>query len=177
MAKRKRGDHGSFADAVESIGDVEPLDRSKLSERPLPTHQNTRAEAHKGSEAEPRGAPAQNLGASPKTDTGNRATRTQMRRLRAGKLRPQTTIDLHGFSKSKAYSRLCNAVARAVSDGVVCVLVIHGKGKNSPEGRSVLKQALSDWIAQPPLSNSVLGCCLAQPADGGEGASYMLLRS
>ncbi len=107
---------------------------------------------------------------------GRKATRSEMRRLRAGKIRPQQTIDLHGFNREDAHRRLCNAVARAESAGIRCLLVIHGKGQRSEEGVAVLRQALENWIVQPPLSGSVTGCCLAQLPDGGSGASYLLLR-
>jgi DNA-nicking Smr family endonuclease len=98
-----------------------------------------------------------------------------MRRLRAGKIRPQQTVDLHGFTRDEAYARLCNATARAAAAGKRCVLVVHGRGHHSSDGSPVLKDALADWIARPPLANQVIGCCLAQPRDGGSGASYLLL--
>ncbi len=99
-----------------------------------------------------------------------------MRRLRAGKIRPQQTIDLHGFTRDEAYGRLCSTIACAAATGVRCVLVIHGRGQHSAGGRSVLRDELGEWIVRPPLANRVAGCCLAQPRDGGTGASYLLLR-
>jgi DNA-nicking Smr family endonuclease len=99
-----------------------------------------------------------------------------MRRLRAGKIRPQQSIDLHGFTRDEAYRQLCNAIARAAATGVRCVLVIHGRGQHSADERSVLRDALGEWIVRSPLADRVAGCCLAQARDGGTGASYLLLR-
>lgn len=176
------GQGGSFADAVSSIGDVKPLDRSNVSQHAPSEGRQTRSvartkarsEAEKGLRTAKRPTPVATQ--EPGSEISVRATRTELRRLRAGKIRPQRTVDLHGYSQDQAYRRLCNVIGKAAEEGLRCVLVVHGKGRNSPEGRSVLKHALGDWIAVPPLANRVIGCCRAQPADGGDGASYLLLR-
>ena len=171
-----RGDtgDGSFANAVESMGDVEPLDRTKLSD--LPASPDRRRDTRT---TEPQTAAEEtppDSGSETQANQGIRATRAEMRRLRAGKIRPQQTVDLHGFTRDEAFSRLCNAIARAAAAGIHCVLVIHGRGRHSSDGRSVLREALTGWIADPPLADRVIGSCPAQPRDGGSGASYLLLR-
>ncbi|MCH7599072.1 MAG: Smr/MutS family protein [Myxococcales bacterium] len=175
--KKESIDGGDFAAAVEAIGGIEPLDRSKLSDQAPPAQHRASLDASAG-DSEPGTAPKSNRdsNSTPGSESVVRATRAEMRRLRAGKIRPQRTVDLHGCSQSNAYSKLCNDIGRAVAEDVRCLLVIHGKGINSPDGRSVLKQALGDWLARPPLVSQVTGCCPAQPADGGDGASYLLLR-
>ena len=60
--------------------------------------------------------------------------------------------------------------------GNCCVLVIHGRGSHSPDG-PVLKQALIDWLAEPPVGSNVLAFASAKGGDGGVGATYVLLRS
>ncbi|MDP6977333.1 MAG: Smr/MutS family protein [Myxococcota bacterium] len=100
-----------------------------------------------------------------------------MRELRAGSIRPQESIDLHGFTREGAYRRLCNATARARSNGKRCVVVIHGKGQRSEDGVAVLRDALDDWLQRVPLVEHVIGSCRAQPRDGGTGATYLLLRA
>jgi len=99
-----------------------------------------------------------------------------LRRLRAGKIRPELTVDLHGLTRDEAFARLCNAIAGAAVAGNRCVLVIHGRGHHTADGRSVLKDSLADWIVRPPLANRVMEYCVAQSRDGGVGASYLLLR-
>ncbi|MBW2389440.1 MAG: Smr/MutS family protein [Deltaproteobacteria bacterium] len=177
-SSRKDASDGSFADAVESMGDVEPLDRTNLSDLPPPPDSD--GSPHGSSRTTDPAIATEALPPAPASASDTivsvRATRTEMRRLRAGKIRPQQTVDLHGFTRDEAYARLCNATARAAAAGKRCVLVVHGRGHHSSDGSSVLKNALPDWIARPPLANQVIGCCFAQPRDGGSGASYLLLR-
>lgn len=165
---------GSFADAVKSMGNVEPLDRTNVSDLPPLTGGDEDPKAAVPHPAAGKPTPTPEPG--PDAIAGTRTTRAEMRRLRAGKIRPQQTIDLHGFTRDEAYRQLCNAITRAAATDVRCVLVIHGRGQHSADGRSVLRDALGDWIVRPPLANRVAGCCLAQPWDGGTGASYLLLR-
>jgi DNA-nicking Smr family endonuclease len=53
--------------------------------------------------------------------------------------------------------------------------VIHGKGSRSPGGESILKPALFEWIAEPPLDAIVQATAEASVHDGGSGATYLLL--
>ncbi|MCP4035685.1 MAG: Smr/MutS family protein [bacterium] len=174
MSKNQRDSKGGagFAKAMKQLGDVEPIDRDNLSDAPVPappprerTAQPTQASAD---EAEP----SRTKGASIV-----RATRREMRDLRAGKIRPQEKVDLHGFTREQGHRRLCNAVARAQADGKRCLLVVHGKGQRSPGGRSILREALEDWLRARPLREQVIGSAVAQPSEGGSGASYLLLRA
>ena len=171
MTKRKsQGEHGTFADAMAGVEDLEPIDRDKIAKSPLPPDTN-RASGDSRVESTKPAAP--NKSSLPAPVVANRA---EMKRLRAGKIRPQKTIDLHGYTRDNAYRRLCNEVARANTAGLRCVLVIHGKGHHSSEGSTTIKESLAEWIVQPPLVHHVTGCTLARPQDGGSGASYVLLR-
>ena len=170
MAKRKDRDTPSFADAMATFDDVEPIDRDKIAKHvPAPGPRSSKATlpSKPGQAVDP---------IETKTPAPIAASRAELKRLRAGKIRPQRTIDLHGFTRDNAYRRLCNEIARAATSGLRCVLVIHGKGLNSSEGSTTIKESLADWIAQPPLVHQVTGRTLAQPQDGGGGASYLLLR-
>jgi DNA-nicking Smr family endonuclease len=40
----------------------------------------------------------------------------------------------------------------------------------------VLKEALFEWLQQPPLASVVMAFASAQGGDGGVGATYVLLR-
>ncbi len=93
-------------------------------------------------------------------------------RLRRGQLRPEATLDLHGLTRHEAHATLERFLERALAAGRRCVLVIHGIGRGSPTG-GVLRQALPGWLAAHP---EVLDSAPAQPADGGAGACYVLLR-
>jgi len=101
-----------------------------------------------------------------------------LRRLRQGKHRIAATLDLHGCHVEEARQRVAWLVQQPASHRypgeAVCVLIIHGQGYNSPQGQSKLKHLLSIWLPQSPR---VLAFCAARPADGGQGAMYVLLRS
>ena len=62
----------------------------------------------------------------------------------------------------------------AVQRNLRCVLVIHGKGLNSPGGEAVMRKLARHWLAQHPR---VLAYCDAPPRYGGSGAVLVLLKS
>jgi len=174
MSKKKSSpqDAGGFVDAIAKLGDIEPIDRGNLTDAPLPT---------KRTEQPPTQSAVSRAGSA---DSGSatglsivRASRRELRQLRAGKIRPEEKIDLHGFTRENAYRRLCNTVARANLDGIHCLLVVHGRGHGSEEGHAVLRGAMAGWLETPPLVEQVIGSATAQPRDGGSGASYLLLRA
>ncbi len=166
-------DDSSFAASFSRDANVTPMDRGNLA--PVPTPSKGGAPDVSGSE-ERRDRGAASKAHETKTSVA-RATRSEMRELRAGRIRPQESIDLHGFTRDNAYRRLCNATARARADGKRCVVVVHGKGQRSKDGVAVLRDALDDWLGQAPLVEQVIGSCRAQPRDGGTGATYLLLRA
>jgi DNA-nicking Smr family endonuclease len=96
--------------------------------------------------------------------------------LRMGRTRPETRVDLHGLDRDQARAALRKAFGVAAAAGRRCVLVIHGKGRGSPTPEDTLKRALPRWLRTPPLDAWVRGFAPAQPRDGGEGATYVLLR-
>ena len=60
--------------------------------------------------------------------------------------------------------------------GLRCVRIVHGRGNRSPNGEAVLKPSLPRWLARGPARLIVLAWTAARQADGGAGASYVLLR-
>lgn len=98
-----------------------------------------------------------------------------LRRLRSGEVEVEARIDLHGLDAEAARRSLRGGLDRAYAGGERCVLVIHGRGLHSP-GDAVLKQALPDWLVEPPLDRRVMAFSTARERDGGAGASYVLLR-
>jgi DNA-nicking Smr family endonuclease len=188
MPKQKStDDQQSFADAMSKHDDLKKLDRDKLAKHAPPTGPQREASASSpaaSTSTAPTTPPITSQVAAPDASGPNRnsgatlalASRAELKKLRAGKIRPQQTIDLHGFTRDNAYRRLCHEVARAATADFRCLLVIHGKGQHSSIGAVTIRDALSDWLTQPPLAQHVAGCTLAQPKDGGSGASYLLLR-
>lgn len=100
-------------------------------------------------------------------------SRTQVAELRAGKIRAEETLDLHGDTIERATRRLREflVVAARVRR---CVLVVHGKGLHSEHGAPLREAVLAELLG--PLSGFVHALSTAAPADGDEGATYVLLR-
>ena len=99
-----------------------------------------------------------------------------LRRLRAGEFAFQAYLDLHGMTADEAKPAVQAFILRSMVAGHRCVLIVHGRGRNSPDQRSVLKDRLKQWLTHGELGRRVLAFSSARPYDGGNGASYVLLR-
>ncbi len=97
-------------------------------------------------------------------------------KLRAGQFSPEAHIDLHGLSAEAARDALLAFFRTAYYKGQRAVLVVPGRGLNSPNGVGVLRLRVQDWLTQDPLKRIVLAFCTARARDGGTGALYVLLR-
>ena len=102
--------------------------------------------------------------------------RKLINRLKRGEIPPRRSLDLHGLTQKEAHRDVRAFLRQSRLDGENCVLIITGKGINSPVGAGVLKEAVPHWISQSPNVNHILGFCPALPAHGGSGALYVLLR-
>jgi len=100
---------------------------------------------------------------------------SQLRKLRAGRIRPDARIDLHGLRADAARRHVLAELSSAAAAGIRCAIVIHGRGLRSP-AEPVLRKSLPEWLASPELEGRVLAFAPAAPADGGTGATYVLLR-
>lgn len=95
--------------------------------------------------------------------------------LRRGRVEEDADLDLHGLDAREARALVRAALREAWEQGWRCVRVIHGRGRHSPAG-PVLREALPDWLAEPPLRARILAFAPAPPARGGPGATLVLLR-
>ena len=96
--------------------------------------------------------------------------------LKAGALSVAAHIDLHGMTADQAQDNLLFFIRESYMQNHRCVLVVTGRGTNSPGGQSVLRRETETWLTRDPLKRVVLAFCTAQPKDGGAGALYVLLR-
>jgi DNA-nicking Smr family endonuclease len=94
----------------------------------------------------------------------------ELRRARA-----EETLDLHGDTTLVAIERLGQFLVQAKKLGRRCVRVIHGKGTHSEHGAPLREAVLAALLGK--LSGFVHALATAAPADGGEGATTILLRS
>lgn len=99
-----------------------------------------------------------------------------MNKLRAGSLSPEGHLDLHGLNAVQAFEALRGFLRGSWYKGLRTVLVVPGRGRNSPDGIGILREKLQIWLTQEPLKRVVLAFCTAQAHDGGPGSVYVLLR-
>ena len=104
----------------------------------------------------------------------SRSPSSRMRQLKRGSLRIDEELDLHGYLKDEALQRLRHFIASAYARGVQAVLVITGKGINSPEG-PVLPGAVASWLREQG-KGMVAEFHPAPREKGGSGAFVAFLR-
>ena len=103
-------------------------------------------------------------------------SRKLMKILRNGAFPVQDHIDLHGLTRQEAERTVRDFLLQSSTRGLRCVLIVHGRGLNSPDSLAVLKGRLPTWLTRGPAKRIVLAFATARPYDGGAGAVYVLLR-
>jgi DNA-nicking Smr family endonuclease len=103
-----------------------------------------------------------------------RSSSGRMRQLKRGTIGIGEELDLHGFLKDEALRRLGHFISSAHARGLAAVLVITGKGHNSPEG-PVLPGAVDAWLREQ--GRSMVAEFHPAPRDkGGSGAYVVFLK-
>ena len=97
-------------------------------------------------------------------------------KLRAGAYSYEAHLDLHGLNSAQAFDSLVAFIKQSYMTGKRTVLIITGRGKNSPDGSGILRSKLEEWLPQEPFKRVVLAFCTALPKHGGPGAVYVMLR-
>jgi DNA-nicking Smr family endonuclease len=98
----------------------------------------------------------------------------QIADLRAGKVHCDATLDLHGDTVKPGLEQLRQFLVESRKLGRRCVLVVHGKGTHSEHGAPLREAVLNALLGE--LSGLVHAFASASPADGGNGATYVMLR-
>ncbi|MFA6036724.1 MAG: Smr/MutS family protein [Legionellales bacterium] len=88
--------------------------------------------------------------------------------LRCGKIRPEATLDLHGFTIEEARTAVGQFLLKAQQHHVRALKIIHGKST------AILRNKVYQWLPQSP---QILAVCSTIASDGGTGAVYVLLRN
>ena len=110
----------------------------------------------------------------PENEEPSRSSSSRMRQLKRGTIHIAEELDLHGFLKEEALKRLEHFISSAYARGSQAVLVITGKGINSPEG-PVLRGAAAAWLREQ--GKGMVAEFLPAPRDkGGSGAIVAFLR-
>lgn len=116
------------------------------------------------------------------------------RRFRRGAVRPDRSIDLHGYTLDQAHGVLERELTAALLDDVRVLLVITGKEPKEQAGgysgrgeyytshgvpnrrRGVIRASIADWLAHSRHAPMIAAVRNAHPRDGGSGALYVILR-
>jgi DNA-nicking Smr family endonuclease len=107
-------------------------------------------------------------------EPNRRSASSRMRQLRRGTIIISRNIDLHGFLRDEALRRLEQFISESYNRGLQAVLVITGKGLNSPEG-PVLKGAVAAWLGDQGR-RMVVEFGLAPRNLGGSGAFVVFFK-
>jgi len=98
----------------------------------------------------------------------------RLRQLKKGVINVDRQLDLHGLTKDEALAAMPRFLQNARSHGEKAVLIITGKGNNSP-GEPVLQQAVTGWLRLQGKEH-VLEFAPAPREMGGSGAFVVFLR-
>lgn len=98
---------------------------------------------------------------------------SQLRRMKAGQIAFEGTLDLHGMSVEKARTILREFLTEALRLEVRCVRVTHGKAARLDGKKPMIKSHVNTWLRQ---HEKVLGFTSCMPKHGGTGAVYVLLK-
>jgi len=99
---------------------------------------------------------------------------SQTAELRSGRIHATVTLDLHGEKIDRAVEKLRTFLVESTRAGHRCSLIIHGKGTHSDHGAPLREAVLAELLGE--CSGLVHALATAAPSDGGEGATYVMLR-
>jgi DNA-nicking Smr family endonuclease len=163
------GDRAGWEETIADANPIEDRDKTKPPEAP-----KTLRRRKGGAPAEGAVFAIQRIGEQVEGKASG-ADDALLRKLRNGEFPADVRVDLHGLHAPAARRAVHEAIGRLFAQGKRCALIVHGRGRHS-ESEPVLKDALIEWLAEPPVGERVLAFTSARGRDGGIGATYVLLR-
>lgn len=152
---------------------VSPKKEGARAAPPGPTPVRTRP----GAASPPRPAPSP----APRPRFSSELDSHWNRRLKAGRVTPDLTLDLHGHTLDTAHGRIMNGLDQARAMGARVVLVVAGRERpvdpaDRMERRGAIRAKLLDWLAASRHADCVAAVRRAHVRHGGEGALYLVLK-
>ncbi len=102
-------------------------------------------------------------------------------KMTRGRLEPEATLDLHGYTLAQAHPLLMHFIQRNFNANRRLLLVITGKGsKHRPladerDGYGVLRKQVPVWLSSSLCKANILHVRQANVKHGGSGALYVYL--
>ena len=112
---------------------------------------------------------------------GTTLDRTWDRKLKAGSIAPDFTLDLHDHFVDAAYERLDRGMRQARAMNARLVVVVTGRPRpveaaDRGTRRGVIRAKILDWLAAGDHADAIAAIRKAHRRHGGEGALYIVLR-
>ena len=103
------------------------------------------------------------------------------RKLKAGQLAPDFTLDLHGHNLDAAHRRLMDGMRQALAMDARTILLIAGKERpvdpaDRGHRRGAIRAKILDWLAASEFGSDIAAVRRAHIRHGGEGALYLVLK-
>lgn len=103
------------------------------------------------------------------------------KKLKAGSITPDYTLDLHDHFVDAAYTRLESGMLQVRSMDARLVLVITGRPRpveaaDRGTKRGVIRAKILDWLAAGDHADAIAAIRKAHRKHGGEGALYIVLK-
>jgi len=106
--------------------------------------------------------------------------KNKLRKIKQGKLNPETTLDLHGFTLINAQIELRRFIDLCIQQKKRFLLVITGKGLHSVsyDGavKKTIKNEISKWLMTDYYKDKIQYISVASQKHGGNGAYYFFLK-
>jgi len=83
-------------------------------------------------------------------------------------------LDLHGLTQDEATTALSHFFNQALNQNIRRLSIVHGQGRHSKHGKSVLKDCTFQWLRHGEFSSYILIATLSSKSGGG--ACHVLLR-
>ena len=101
---------------------------------------------------------------------------SMQKKIIKGEYKIDAKLDLHGYSKNEAYGILMDFLNNSYQRIFRMLLIITGKGLNSPDPFSTIKESFFGWIQTWEIKGNFLYVNYAHNKHGGDGAFYILLK-
>jgi DNA-nicking Smr family endonuclease len=103
------------------------------------------------------------------------------RRLKAGQVDPDFSLDLHGHTLDSAWNRLDSGLFQAKAMGARLVLLVTGKSRpvdaaDRGTKRGAIRAKVLDWLAAGPHGSDIAAIRTAHRKHGGDGALYLVIK-